>query len=329
MTIIVGGALLLAVILPFVLDPMCTRLEQPNADIAYRIVEPVKQSEKTSDQSISIPNANFSFLPHIRGVDKTVKNSETTYYLPEDKKTWLARFVCEVNGADYVLAWFTIFLAISTFFLWRETQLLAKGAADQSEKMRLSIREQRRSALAGIVAAKAAKSAAKAATLNAQAAVGVELPILRVTKISTSRDEDFAKAKNDWFNNFYPKVEIKNYGRTTAFITDMQTAVYFGVPLPKVRPEIARVDRYMSHLAIEASRSEIYQDFEIGKVINPIDVTDYLAAEPSSTAFTYYGIIYFNDFLGNPHEQVWAQVWVDDTGRFFPLSTIPAYNEQK
>jgi hypothetical protein len=67
------------------------------------------------------------------------------------------------SNANSLIALFTIVLAISTILLWRETERLAEGADDQAEKMRQSIREQRRTAFASIVAARAAKRSASAA----------------------------------------------------------------------------------------------------------------------------------------------------------------------
>ncbi|HEY1710275.1 MAG TPA: hypothetical protein VGG10_18540, partial [Rhizomicrobium sp.] len=55
-----------------------------------------------------------------------------------EQEQWIKRFGCEINGADYLLALFTIILAISTILLWRETERLARGAEDsqrQLEKM--------------------------------------------------------------------------------------------------------------------------------------------------------------------------------------------------
>jgi hypothetical protein len=76
-------------------------------------------------------------------------------------QSWTHSFFCDVKVSDYFIALFTLVLAIVTYFLWRETERLAKEADDQSNKMRASIDEAAKSA-------KAMESVAKSMASNAE-----------------------------------------------------------------------------------------------------------------------------------------------------------------
>lgn len=82
---------------------------------------------------------NFSFDTGLEGFERAKNSTQTTYYASEEPFDWWRHFLCEINGADYVLALFTLVLAASTILLWRGTERLAKGADDQSKTMTNSI----------------------------------------------------------------------------------------------------------------------------------------------------------------------------------------------
>ena len=68
---------------------------------------------------------------------------------------WWSLFWCDVRASDYFIGLFTLVLAIVTYFLWRETERLAKGGDEQAAKLTQSILQAARSATAmeGVAAA--------------------------------------------------------------------------------------------------------------------------------------------------------------------------------
>lgn len=133
MAIVIGGAALAAIMIPFSLNSTCSNSDAPGDQIAYRITESSKDRIAEGPSEKTVPITNFSFDPSINSTVGTITRTETGYYTRPNEEQWIKRFACNVNGADYVLAWFTIFLAISTFYLWRVTERLAQGADKQAE----------------------------------------------------------------------------------------------------------------------------------------------------------------------------------------------------
>lgn len=129
-----------------------------------------------------------------------VHSVETADYAANDVSLWWKRFLCEINGADYVLAVFTIVLAASTALLWLETRRLALGADDQAEKMADSIAE----------AARAAGAAERSARVAEDSLALYERPWLFVDLDQTIYDEGDTEP--------FVLFDIVNHGRTPAII---------------------------------------------------------------------------------------------------------------
>jgi hypothetical protein len=102
--------------------------------------------------------------------------------------------------STFVIAAFTIVLAFSTVRLWRETERLAKGADDQSEKMERNIKQARRLALATMVSARATRKSAAVAEKALYTLEGSHVEIARLEYEPEIR------------------VRLKNYGRTAATV---------------------------------------------------------------------------------------------------------------
>jgi len=59
--------------------------------------------------------------------------------LPEQaykRTSWALKFWCDVNASDFAVGLFTLFLVIATYFLWCETERVARGDDDQADKWR-------------------------------------------------------------------------------------------------------------------------------------------------------------------------------------------------
>ena len=139
---------------------------------------------------------------------------------------------------------------------------------------------------------KATQDAAEAATLSAQAAIGLELPKLFVTKIEL---EPLAN-QNAASEIRKIIVTITNYGRTPAFLTHESAEYFFGQPLPAT-PDypntidlepgtiIEKGDRYI----ITARGRDNRAGFNKATLLTP------------TILFWVYGHIWYRDFLNNPH----------------------------
>ena len=117
---------------------------------------------------------------------------------------WLIRFL-DFRLTNAVIAGFTMVLALKTAGLFRETAGLRAAANQQAMDTKTSL--------------DIAKQAADAATLQATAAIGAELPMLQVRSatINTFAPEE----AREWRNGFTIDLDIKNYGRTPAFVSEV------------------------------------------------------------------------------------------------------------
>ncbi len=208
--------------IPFVQSSWCPISKEHGDSGTYRVTVHRQQSEPDSKYYGDPGIAHFTFGPTINGNINEVETTESSYQSPQQEKNWGRRFWCDIKASDYFLIVFTLWLALSTFLLWRETDKLAQGAADQAEKMRQSIREQRRSNFAAFVSAKATRKAANAAERSADAAfaalarpsVVVDLPILN---------------RRIWLRGESPleaMFRLRNYGKAPAVIHEIRGTLF-------------------------------------------------------------------------------------------------------
>ncbi|HEY8697484.1 MAG TPA: hypothetical protein VIM02_07695 [Rhizomicrobium sp.] len=129
------GAVALAVVIPFIQAPLCSVTEQDSATSAYQVTEDRKSSKESDANSIYPTITKFTFGPSLESRIGEIERSQTTYYAPKQKVDWGRKFWCDINAGDYFLVLFTLALAVSTFYLWRETERLAKGADEQTKRM--------------------------------------------------------------------------------------------------------------------------------------------------------------------------------------------------
>jgi hypothetical protein len=145
------------------------------------------------------------------------------------------------------------------------------------------------------ISADAAKRAADAAALSAKAAIGVELPVLRVLNVSfrNSQDETLVEMLQ------YPRFDVlvKNFGRTPAFLT--QEAVCIAVGKLGDAPDYSSgfVDLPPSRL-IEAGDPYILKDAPQHEAFGPDEITAILGRKH---ALYVYGLVGYTDFLRAPH----------------------------
>ncbi len=147
-----------------------------------------------------------------------------------------------------------------------------------------------------------AEIAAKAAELNARAAIGIELPIIRAVPadlVSTAEliggDEPYGGTVNDFSPAKYSAIGpivFKNYGRTPAFPEKLSVGWIVATILPDV--PTYRETKYLNHAAVIKPDSEFTADRHYG-----IELTDEeLAATSEGKSWLWvYGCLYYRDFL--------------------------------
>jgi hypothetical protein len=137
-----------------------------------------------------------------------------------------------------------------------------------------------------IRADKTARISANAANLSAQAAIGVELPRLLVSKV------DFPYMSGS--GRYKISITITNYGRTPAYLTHETAEMRDGL-LPDV-PDYANIVNLGPGALIEKDTTRTL----FARDINQLSVFDQAQFAENRLVWVY-GIINFRDFLDNPH----------------------------
>jgi hypothetical protein len=144
----IAGLLVLCIFPAFYIKSECKPEFMPTP-AADSVTVTDKSYGQRSGSGQEKPISQFAFSDGFDGLEEIEQRHQTIFYTPREPLDWRRHFFCEINGADYVLAVFTIVLAISTILLWQETRRLAEGADGQSEKMVESIAAANRIANAG------------------------------------------------------------------------------------------------------------------------------------------------------------------------------------
>jgi hypothetical protein len=151
------------------------------------------------------------------------------------------------------------------------------------------------------------ETAAKAAELNARAAIGIELPILRVIPpdlLSTNDliggDGPYSGSVNDKAPSRYSAIglfSIKNFGRTPAFPEEIAVGWAVTNNLPKTPSYIRRTR--LNHASVIKPEEEFTANVHYGIELSE----DEIKAAASSEAWLWvYGCMYYTDFLQSKRE---------------------------
>jgi hypothetical protein len=177
--------------IPFAILPkVCLPKEIPKA-VSYKLVIDGEQSQANS----SAPQLKGEIKAAPTTLQGKIKASGLAEPIDEPTKVrivgWLQGFSCEFNIGDFAVGLFTLLLGIATYFLWRETERLARGADDQAEKMERSI---------------------EAANASVEALKMTEMARIYVTRINLESIKSGI--------NLAPKFRVyfRNYGKTPGFI---------------------------------------------------------------------------------------------------------------
>jgi hypothetical protein len=176
---------------------------------------------------------------------------------------------------------------------------------------------------------KTARIAAEAASLNAKAAVAVELPILAPISIALHREPGVIGRVDMPGPISTLRINFKNWGRTHAELISQYVEWLVAAKLPEIpiyKTELA----FPPGTFVESGKNlrDAPQDFIIN--IQPDEVE---AIAKEEKFLWVYGYLSFNDFLGNPHQHRWCASWgayqlpngATAHGFIYDLKTPPDY----
>ena len=147
----------------------------------------------------------------------------------EKPESWGSKFWCEINASDWFIGLFTLFLAIATYFLWRETERLAGGADDQADKMAASIKEAARAATAmeGVAISMASNAAVVKTSVEIQRELTDRNKLVTELQSRAYLDVTFESVTSQNVTTgfrYEPRMSIVNQGLTPAYKVKFRAA---------------------------------------------------------------------------------------------------------
>ncbi|GAA0888304.1 hypothetical protein [Rhodanobacter soli] len=157
-------------------------------------------------------------------------------------------------------------------------------------------------------ASAAAISAAQAAELNARAAIGIELPVIRAVPpdqlLATSELIGEEEPYSGWVDDGPPSkysavsaIEFSNDGRTPAFLTRLSVGWAICKELP-ASPMYWRSDR-LSHAAVIVPGGTFRTGLDYGIELSDDELT---ATRQDEAWLWFYGALEYSDFLGDKRQ---------------------------
>lgn len=136
---LVSGLLIVAYFaIPFAFLPRYCPPESAGKPVSYRLVVDgeTNQTGPTTHKNGPIKAASQILSAAI----KASGSAEPIHEATEPPRAWRLKFACEFNIGDFAVGLFTLLLGIATFFLWRETERLARGAEGQATDIQEQLR---------------------------------------------------------------------------------------------------------------------------------------------------------------------------------------------
>jgi hypothetical protein len=199
-----------------------------------------------------------------------------------------------------LLTLFSGLVAVFAYWLWRSTSSLIGVATEQSRDLKDMIVVARE-------AADAAKRSAEAASLQARAMVGAELPRLELGDVHLAcSDQSVRQALKA------PSVDLRftNYGRTTALVLEKCIEVRLGQSLPH-DPAYDFVDALPVVEAVESGKSI---GAEALRRLGDLSESQVQGLLGGLNKIWVYGFVRFRDFLGMEHKMGFCLRWKPPNG---------------
>jgi hypothetical protein len=204
-------------------------------------------------------------------------------------------FLRELNWVPTLLTLFNGVVAIFAYRLWKSTAGLIGLAREQSRDLKEMIVVAREGA-------DAAKRSAEAASLQARAMVGAELPRLELSYVNLANsDQSVRQALRA------PSIDIQfsNYGRTTALLIETCVEVRLGHTLPS-EPTYGFVDMLPVVEAVEGGKSV---GAAAHRRLGDLSDTQVQGLLGGLDNLWVYGFVRFRDFLGMQHKMGFCLRW--------------------
>jgi len=203
-----------------------------------------------------------------------------------------------------------IFVALFTGTLWWSTDKMWSAGERQLAYARRALRVEIASTKSSLAIA---KQSADAASLSANAAIGVERASIHVESVTNNTWADIGT--KDWIRYSVPTIMMKNYGRTPAFITEVNVVQIIGIiTKPTYRNDIT----YQKMIVVPPMETTEYKEYGFYGEGTPSDelIEAFLQGKE---ALTIYGVIKFMDFMDQPHTRGFRFSWVPSNKYFIPI----------
>jgi hypothetical protein len=186
--------------------------------VAYHVTVHSESAEQRGAQPTEPPNSIFPMPTPTLGLPGKTTTSETTDYSAPEPDAFWHRFLCEINGADYTLAVFTVLLAIFTVALWyvtwRTLVHAQESAAQQAKDMKVSLDQSATLAQANLDQARASNDAVSQSERHARQELRAYVGVTGV------------RWETHW-TTFRVVVTFKNHGKTPAYRLRISAAAEF------------------------------------------------------------------------------------------------------
>jgi hypothetical protein len=230
-------------------------------------------------------------------------------YPAEPKET---RYECLIAKYTSELAVFTKVLAYATVSLVLATIGLLIAAGFQSRDMKESLRT--------------AKQSADAADRSARAAIGIELPVIRLRPDSVSLGDGISMEGGEYEHLSIPGITISNLGKTKAFPVEVLYGWTIGEFLPK-EPTYEFVDRFLPNLIIEPTPT--ITPFKRLTMAKPLQEGERAKILGGNYCWFYCDFRY-DDFMDERRGHAFCWRWASKGGGGLEWveERIPAYNRK-
>ncbi len=233
----------------------------------------------------------------------------------------------EERIAEYTwwLTFFTAALVISTIALWL-TAFSDGRKRDKDTKVSLDIANRHAEDVRAQLAI--AEIHARAATKAADSAINLEFPILHIEEITAANS--YAKDNGAWIRHFTPKLTIKNYGRTPAFVSEVLINVEIAKALPDP-PSYQTIITIPDDFVVEEKGKYLWTDYLMKRAIRFSDADILTLTATDKAYFFIYGYIKYTDIWGNSHRYGFIYTWNVGTDSITPVSpkTYPHYSYRR
>jgi hypothetical protein len=213
-------------------------------------------------------------------------------------RTWT--LLGQWNWVPPLLTLFNGLLAFFAYRLWRSTTSLIRLAGEQSHDLKEMI-------VVARDAADAAKRSADAASLQARAMVGAELPRLELGDVHLAySDQSVRQALRA------PSIDLRfaNYGRTTALVLEKCVEVRLGQTLPP-DPTYDCVEALAVVEAVDSGKSV---GVEAHRRLGDLSESQVHGLLNGFNKIWVYGFVRFRDFLGIEHKMGFCLRWTPPNG---------------